>query len=430
MPEYYIGREDFSVGQSSIRFGNEFGDLEMVGMVETVKTMGIAPVFFIRTGGTVNVSFANLHQGVLYFGACDHIFYAVDAETGSELWRFRTNDVIISKPYIVNNAIYFGSFDGNLYALDMKGRLLWKLSAGSKIACAMKGEDSRIFFGTEDGKFCCVSTDGRLLWSFATGGSIIENAALGDNMLVFGSWDRNVYALDFDGNVLWKFSTGAEVNIEPAIKDGVAYVGSSDKNLYALDANTGEELWRFKAEGGLRALTVTEHMILLTGYVEKIYAVDMKGRLLWKFPMDAYAVQPPLVDSGTIYFGSTDNNLYALDLKGQLLWKFPAKSLIVCSPVAWKGKVYFGSYDCNVYCTDREGNLLWKFHTSRSDISKVDVEEMERARKGIFIFKPEAISVDKSYKTSDDGGNTGQYKSEEIGYTSVHKYQSKGKYGK
>ena len=419
--------------QSAIEFGSEFGDLEMDGVLASIKEAGFAPVWVIRTGGTVNIGFGLVHKGVLYFGACDHIFYAVDAEAGKELWRFRTGDVILSKPCIAGDTIFFGSFDENLYALDFNGRLKWRFPAKSKISCAIKHAEGRLFFGTEDGNFFCLSAGGELLWSFSARDSIVEGAAIGDNIIVFGSWDRNVYALDSNGGMLWKFSTCAEVNVEPAIDGNVVYVGSADKNLYALELETGRMLWSFMVEGGVRGVTVLEDVILLVGYTEQLYAIDKRGKLLWRFRTSGYSVEPPAVSNGVIYHGCVDSNVYALDMKGAGLWRFATGSMVVCTPVVWNGKVYFGSFDCNVYCLDMKGQLIWKFPTSRSDISKIDVEDLRRERRMKFTLKPQEITMEKdSYKTDAvHRGDFGQY-SAETGYAfSISKYQKgMGKYGK
>ncbi len=42
-------------------------------------------------------------------------------------WKFKTEDVD-SSPAIADGVVYFGSFDGNLYAVDIKtGQEKWKL---------------------------------------------------------------------------------------------------------------------------------------------------------------------------------------------------------------------------------------------------------------------------------------------------------------
>jgi outer membrane protein assembly factor BamB len=59
-------------------------------------------------------------DGVVFFGCFDGNLFALDAGTGEELWRFRTADSVMSSPVVKNGVVYFGSDDGRLYALTGK----------------------------------------------------------------------------------------------------------------------------------------------------------------------------------------------------------------------------------------------------------------------------------------------------------------------
>ena len=43
--------------------------------------------------------------------------YAVDIETGKQMWNFKTADAVRSVPVIADGVVYFGSYDGHLYAV-------------------------------------------------------------------------------------------------------------------------------------------------------------------------------------------------------------------------------------------------------------------------------------------------------------------------
>ena len=45
-------------------------------------------------------------------------FYALDAQTGAELWRFKADNRLLTAAAIGNGAIYVGSYNGTLYALQ------------------------------------------------------------------------------------------------------------------------------------------------------------------------------------------------------------------------------------------------------------------------------------------------------------------------
>lgn len=60
----------------------------------------------------------SISSGIIYFGTVDGYLYALNTDSGEELWKFKTNRKIISSPTIANGVIYFGSFDKHLYALQ------------------------------------------------------------------------------------------------------------------------------------------------------------------------------------------------------------------------------------------------------------------------------------------------------------------------
>jgi len=60
-------------------------------------------------------------SGVMYVGSDDGRMYAVDLETGDELWRWETDGRVRSSPAIADGAIFFGSFSGQIYAVGGTG---------------------------------------------------------------------------------------------------------------------------------------------------------------------------------------------------------------------------------------------------------------------------------------------------------------------
>src|SRR3990172_7326231 len=66
-------------------------------------------------------------EGVVYVGSYEGYLYALDAESGEMLWRFKAGDRVYSSPAVVEGVVYTGSGDGYLYALDAdSGKMLWR----------------------------------------------------------------------------------------------------------------------------------------------------------------------------------------------------------------------------------------------------------------------------------------------------------------
>ncbi len=77
-------------------------------------------------------------------GSYDHLFYAFDAATGRQLWRFHANGPISGSPTVVDSVVYFATLAGRTYGLDARtGRQLWSFP---------------------DGRYTPVVTDGRRLY--------------------------------------------------------------------------------------------------------------------------------------------------------------------------------------------------------------------------------------------------------------------------
>src|SRR5690242_5301093 len=68
------------------------------------------------------------HTGV-YAGRGPREFHRVK-------WKFVTGSRVVGSPVIYENAIYFGSDDGNVYSIDAaSGRQLWKARTRGPVPC-------------------------------------------------------------------------------------------------------------------------------------------------------------------------------------------------------------------------------------------------------------------------------------------------------
>jgi outer membrane protein assembly factor BamB len=114
-------------------FDSGFSDFDVdVEDIEVKKVGKFDRVWRATFGGSITQSL--LHDNILYFSAADHLIYAINAETGEEMWRFRGNDVFMCTLEINNGKLYTGSYDGNFYCLDKDtGELIWKFRTNGKI---------------------------------------------------------------------------------------------------------------------------------------------------------------------------------------------------------------------------------------------------------------------------------------------------------
>ncbi|PYX46483.1 MAG: pyrrolo-quinoline quinone [Acidobacteria bacterium] len=269
------------------------------------------------------------------------------AKFSSLKWKFHTGGMVIGSPALAEGKVYFGSTDGQVYALDAEsGAQQWKFDVKSRVPSSPAVWDKMVYFGAYDGYFYAVdASTGTLKWKFQTGGErrfagshlhgvqpaaetmpdpfdcYLSSPVVWQGAVYFGSGDGNVYSLNATTGALnWKFKTGDVVHASPAIADGTVFVGSWDSYFYAIDASTGRERWRFKT--GEDADTHNQ-----VGIQSSAAVVD-----------------------GMIYFGCRDSHLYALDAKsGEKKWAFSGNgSWVVASPAVREGKVYFATSDTSL----------------------------------------------------------------------------------
>ncbi len=81
--------------------------------------------FKVGYGGSLG-NHHEIKDGIVYLGARDFYVYAVEAEEGNEIWRFKTGGKIYSSPSIWKEKIYFGSWDCHFYCVDPEGSEIWR----------------------------------------------------------------------------------------------------------------------------------------------------------------------------------------------------------------------------------------------------------------------------------------------------------------
>ncbi len=301
--------------------------------------------------------------GVLYIGSSDHFLYALDAGTGALKWKFETAGRITSSPAVSEGLVFFGSFDSNFYAVDAAtGKLKWEFkTAGERrfAATHLHGAEpaaetmpdpfdfylsspvvsnGAVYFGSGDTNiYALEAASGTLKWKFKTGDVVHASPAISEGTLFVGSWDSFFYALDaVTGKEKWRFKTGEDPKIHnqvgiqssAAVADGVVYFGCRDSKFYAVDAAAGKQLWYFDNKGSwvIGSPAVLDGKVYFaTSDSGLFHALDAKsGAPLFSLDNKNWPMfSSPAVSGDTLYIGSHEGKLLAIDLKTQkFAWSF------------------------------------------------------------------------------------------------------------
>lgn len=130
-----------------------------------------------KTGGWV-MSSPTATTSSVYFGSNDGYFYSLSL-SGKLNWKFKTGEAIWSQPAIHESEgrllAVFGSNDGNVYALDTEtGSQVWSFSAYGKPGSPSEYEGAFIF-GTSAGRVYSLAASPVCSFSWPKNGDVVGN---------------------------------------------------------------------------------------------------------------------------------------------------------------------------------------------------------------------------------------------------------------
>jgi outer membrane protein assembly factor BamB len=303
-----------------VEYERKFEAKNLHGLPSAAQTIPDAWDMFTSSPAVAN--------GKVYFGSGDGNVYAVEAQSGTILWKFATKDVVHSSPAVVNNTVYIGSWDSYLYAIDAEtGLEKWSFKSGEDntihnqvgFQSSPAVVDGTVYIGCRDAHVYAVdAATGRKKWDYPTNKSwVITTPAVRDGIVYAATSDSSRFmALDArNGRLRFNFKAGAYVFSSPALAGDIAYFGSHNGHFYAVDTKTGQLAWEFQTDASkkdvLKILSADgsfndDAFAPILGDFEDMY-IDF-----YRFVSIGAIVSSPAVDRGTVYFGSTDGNLYAL----------------------------------------------------------------------------------------------------------------------
>ena len=285
------------------------------------------------------------------------------------LWAFKCEDEVRGTPTIHQGALYIGSYDNNLYALNAAdGKFQWKYPADGGIVSRPALYDGNIYFGSEDKRLHVVSArSGKVVWTYYTEGPIRSSPRIAEGHAFIGSDDGYLHAVNLNsGRASWRFEAADAVRSTPFVMNDLVYIGCETGDYYAVDYR-GELKWRFHAKRAITSSTVgSANTIYFTSVDATLYALDPKnGWPLWRFRLGKPSISTPCIIDDFVFVGAADGFIYAVDARNSKeVWRYRTEHQVNGSPVIYKDSLYCGSVDGNLYCLEyRTGRLRWKFAT-------------------------------------------------------------------
>jgi outer membrane protein assembly factor BamB len=216
-------------------------------------------------GGTARISASPAVATVggirtVYIGAWSGFFYAIDADTGIQRWRFEvprntsttathcttsSRCRIASSPAVENGIVYFGAEDAYLYALDAAtGTLIWRQQLGdpengAEIWSSPSVANGIVYIGLAShnsapcvaGKIAAFkAADGTPVWNFD---AVDQTSCSSGTCLGAGIWSSP--AIDEQFGTLWIGTGNAGAGCVPSTAQATRY----PDGILAIDSTTG-----------------------------------------------------------------------------------------------------------------------------------------------------------------------------------------------
>ena len=231
-------------------------------------------------------------HGAVYFGAYDGTLYALDAKTGEKKWELMDADWVGASPAVADDLdLVFAGLEyglwkkqGALVAIQMQtGEIAWRIDRPRfTYASPVYNKACHIVVaGSNDGAvFAAQATTGALFWEYKTGAAQLGSFAFDDSrkIVCFVSMDGYIHIVDaLTGLARTTIRMDAGARSKPCIHNGVLYVTSLDKHVYSINLDTYEIIWKFITSGRIFASPIVANDRLYTGSNDgRLYELDLK----------------------------------------------------------------------------------------------------------------------------------------------------------
>jgi len=357
------------------------GGPERTGIFEGPGPDGFFKLAWRFDAGHMVVASPVVADGVLFAGARNGVFYALDAKSGALRWKFAADAPITATAAVADGIAYFISASNTIYALNAAdGALVWKRTTGADLPFdAMAGfamvqdwdywsssplaYEGRVCVGSGDGKIYALDAKtGAVIWRHATAGRVRSSPATDGKTIYVGSFDGTMRALDIaSGKPRWVFHTkgnpvfpAGSIQSSPALAGGLVIFGARDYNLYALDAKSGREVW----EQSVKNSWVPSTPAIADGQVyvgsadgRALLAYDLAtGKPLWTTPLDNLVFSSPVIVGDSVYIATLGGTVFGLKRNGGGIFGFTlTQDRVLSTPWIENGTLYFGNNDGYIY---------------------------------------------------------------------------------
>jgi len=297
-------------------------------------------------------------DGVCYVPDLDGEWHALDIHTGDVKWTKKTEAFsFAASPAFRDGKLFVGDIDGIFYCYDLKGKELWRFTAGAEISASATFYKDNVLFASQDATLYCLNQKtGKLAWKIEVQDQIqCSPTVVGDRSFVAGC-DGHLHIMDLiAGKEVAAIEIDSPTGVTPAVMGDHVYFGTEAGEVFKINWKEATVGWRFteKRRREIRSsAAVTDKMVVVGSRSKNVYGIDPKtGLEIWKFTGRHGIESSPLIACDRVFIASNRGRLHLLDLMtGKEIWKKETGDSFSSSPAAVNGKLVITSGEGVVYC--------------------------------------------------------------------------------
>lgn len=309
--------------------------------------------------------------------------------SGELLWSFsEANKTIYAEPTVASDgAIYLGSFDTHVYAVNDDGTLKWTFDCAGGIAPlaapTLSNDETIVYVGSGDPNadkpvsqggtgesggtvYALDATSGAELDSYKLDQIRVSGIVVAPDDTLYVNAMGRTYHLTSALTKIWESADGTAGSLCPGFYDGsitynsktysgVVFDGTAQNGkVYALSASTspaGGSIWSYQ-----------------TGENPDYDPQNPKE------PQYGVVTAPLIGSDGVLYIGSFDRNMHAIATDGSKLWAYEAGKTIDENGPAMgpDGTLYFSAHDSVIYAIRDGGADDNQSNTNENNSSNTD----------------------------------------------------------
>ena len=240
-------------------------------------------------------------NGRVYAAALTDGVYAIDLQSGSELWHHESDLRLAGTPGVGEGLVVVGGLDGDVLALDAEtGAQRWTATLGNEVIAAPAVGQGTVVVRSNDGRITAFDiATGEQRWflpqempTLTVRGN--DAPVLGPGFVFVGNDDGSVIALGLaDGQPMWEQQVGqpdgrtelermADIDGSPVLDNVTLFASSYRGQTMAIEAPSGRPLWA-SDRGGPGRLGSAFDRLVIADSEGTVWALDKaSGSSLWQ----------------------------------------------------------------------------------------------------------------------------------------------------